>query len=765
MNLNETMYYNVFGGFTKDGKEYKIKISHAERTPLPWSHIIANEKIGTLITSNGGGYTWYGNSRENKITTWSNNQISDKQSEIIYIKKDDNIYTATPIKKISDFNITYGFGYATYETKNNDFLQELTIFVPKEKEEKLSILKLKNLTNKEIKLKVFYCIEPVLGVSREQTKKHLWFAKNNNCIEAHNNYREHYSESTTYISSSEKIIKATCERKMFCEGEIKEEIFGIAKDPFITIEIELQLKENEEKEIYFSLGQEKNINYTNTKTELEETKEYWNNLIGDIEIKTPVESMNILMNGWLLYQTIVSRLLARTSFYQAGGAYGFRDQLQDILCLIITHPEIAKKQIIYHAKHQFKEGDVLHWWHPENDKGIRTRYRDDLLWLPYVVSEYIEITKDENILNEIVPYIEGRILKENEDEIYDEVKESEIKGSLYEHCIKAIEKSLTYGKHGLPQMGGGDWNDGMNKVEGESVWLGFFLYSVLDKFTKICEIKNDIKTKEKYENEMIKLKEALNKNGWDGKWFRRAYFKDGQVLGSAQNDECKIDGISQSWAVISNAVDKEKQEIAMNSLDDYLVDRENMIIKLLDPPFNKSNLKPGYIKAYIPGVRENGGQYTHGAVWAIIANALLKNGDKAEEYFRILNPIEHTRTKQNVEKYKVEPYVVSADVYSSNNLEGRGGWTWYTGSSSWLYVAGLKYILGFQKRGNKLKIEPTIPKEWNGFEIDYKYGNSLYKIIVQKGEEKKIYLDNNLIDSGEIDLEDDGKSHTAEVVI
>ena len=484
-------------------------------------------------------------------------------------------------------------------------------------------------------------------------------------------------------------------------------------------------------------------------------------------MKTPVESMNIMLNGWLIYQTIVSRLFARTGFYQAGGAYGFRDQLQDLIGILMINPALARKQIVYHAAHQFIEGDVLHWWHPEKDNGIRTRYKDDLLWLPYVVCEYIKVTGDEEILNEEISYIEGKKLLDEEDESYQENVKSHISENLYMHCKRAIDVSLNYGQNGLPKMGSGDWNDGMNKVSGESVWLGFFLYNVLEKFSKICRIKNEENLIIKYEKEMEKLKYALNSNAWDGKWYKRAFFEDGTPLGSNQNYECKIDSISQSWSVISKAGEDEKSRMAMESLNAYLVDRENMVIKLLTPPFENINKEVGYIKAYIPGVRENGGQYTHGAIWAIIANSLLKNGNRAEEYFRIINPIEHARTKENALKYKVEPYVVAADVYGAGKLIGRGGWTWYTGSCSWLYTAGLNYVLGLRKERDKLRIVPAIPEEWSKYEIEYVYENTLYKIIVKNPNHKQsgvknIYLDNNLLMSHEIELVDDERVHTIE---
>ena len=439
-----------------------------------------------------------------------------------------------------------------------------------------------------------------------------------------------------------------------------------------------------------------------------------------------------MLNGWSIYQTYSSRLLGRTGYYQSGGAYGFRDQLQDSLAFKCVEPEIMKKQILKHCRHQFIEGDVEHWWHEETGRGIRTRFSDDLVWLPFVLEQYIEATGDYEFLNEEAAYLDGSVLEKHEDERYDLYKESDIKESIYLHCKRAIEKAMKLGEHGLPKIGIGDWNDGMstvgNKGKGESIWLGFFLYIVLTKFIPLCEKVKDNNMMQ-YCKEMAEdLKKNLNKYGWDGRWFKRAYTDDGDVLGSIENEECRIDSIAQSWSVISGAGDNDKKFIAMESLENHLVDKENGIIKLLDPPFENGKLKPGYIKAYLPGVRENGGQYTHAAIWAIIAETMLGFGDKAAELYRMINPIEHSKTKEAANKYKVEPYVLSADVYGAGNLVGRGGWTWYTGSSSWFYIAGIEYILGLKINNNVLSFNPCIPKTWKEFSFRYKYGESIYNI-------------------------------------
>ena len=545
----------------------------------------------------------------------------------------------------------------------------------------------------------------------------------------------------------------------------------------------MNLEPFESKEIVLSLGEENNMlnakdmaykysKISNAKEELNRAKRYWYEILTRVQVKTQLESMNILLNGWAIYQTIVSRLWARTGYYQSGGAVGFRDQLQDTLGVKYIDAELMKNQILTQAKHQFIEGDVEHWWHEETNRGIRTRFSDDLLWLCYVTSEYIEYTGDKSLLDIEIPYLQGEQLEDGVDERYDLYLESNEKGSLYEHCIKAIEKSLNFGENGLPKIGSGDWNDGMNTVgnkkRGESVWLGFFLYEVLNRFIPICEEVSDNEKAKKYIEIRDNLKKALNTNGWDGRWFKRAFTDDGEPIGSIENEECRIDSISQSWGVISGAADNDKKYISMESLENHLIDKENGIIKLLDPPFNKTKMEPGYIKAYLPGVRENGGQYTHAAMWAIIAFTKLGFGDKGLEYYRMINPIEHSRTKETALKYKVEPFVIPADIYGAGNLAGRGGWTWYTGSSSWFYKAGLENILGLNIKNKVLTINPCIPKDWKEYSIRYRYKNSIYNIKVKNYNGKNtgvenFYLNGRKVSEKEIILNGDGGIYEVEI--
>ena len=744
-----------------------------------------------------------------RLTAWNNNQVTDVPSEIIYLEdmESKNIWSlgVNPTPDNNDYYITYGFGYSKYMHTSNGILQELKMFVPKEDSIKVQILHLENKLAKRKEIKLIYCVKPVLDEDEIKSNGYidLKYNSNINVLTLQNQTKEENNRTIMYISCSEKISSYTGNKASFIgNGTIKnpegirkieldkENSLGI--DEMVVIEARITLEALESKDIVITLGADTNLlelqdtayKYTNPNnaiSEYESNKKYWDSILGNIKVETPLESMNILLNGWLLYQTLCSRMYARTGYYQSGGAYGFRDQLQDCIGLKYISPEILKRQIIKHSEHQFIEGDVEHWWHEETSRGIRTRFSDDLLWLPYMVAEYIKFTGNAKILEEETSYVKGNVLQEGIDERYDLYLKTEEKETIYMHCIRAIEKSLNFGENGLPKIGSGDWNDGFsnvgNKGRGESVWLGFLQYVVLEKFVELCEKYgekleenlgiNATNRAEKYRKIMEDLKRHLNTNGWDGRWYKRAFMDDGNVLGSIQNEECRIDSIAQSWATISGAGDNDKKYISLNSLENHLVDKEAGIIKLLDPPFEKSKLEPGYIKAYIPGTRENGGQYTHAAVWTIIAEAMLGFGEKATEFFRMINPIEHARTKDEAKKYKVEPYVVPADIYGGE-LAGRGGWTWYTGSSSWMYEAGIRYILGFNLEKNILKIKPHIPENWKEYSIRYKYGNSIYNIkVVNKNLNggKKIRIDGREIEGDEIILQDNGGIYSVEVEV
>ena len=799
-NKEKLKYFNEYGGFSEDGKEYLIRVNKENRLPTVWCNILANEKFGTVVTENMGGYTWFKNSRLNRVTAWDNNPSLDIPSEIIYVKEENGKAWSLGLNPMPDnknYNVIYGFGYVKYIHKSSGIEQELEMFVPKEDSCKVSILNLKNTTPNRKKLKLYYYIKQVAGEDEIKTDGYLEtkLDRNNNILYSKNLYKREEEDYFIYLSCSEKIESFTGDKNSFLgigglsnpQGIKKVRLnndSGLGKKSCMVIEVDVEIESFSNKEIAFVLGADenlidcKNIAYkysklNNCKQELLSSKNNWKDILERLQVYTPIESTNILLNGWVMYQTIVSRLLGRSGYYQSGGAFGFRDQLQDTLGLKYLDSNIMKNQIIKHSKHQFIEGDVEHWWHEETGRGIRTRFSDDLLWLVFLTIEYIRFTGDKSILDIETHFLKGENLKEGEDEKYDKYLESEELGSIYSHCIRAIERSLNFGENGLPKIGSGDWNDGFstvgNKGKGESIWLGFFLYNILDNFIPICKNKGDEELANKYEKIKQELKRALNTKGWDGRWYKRAYMDDGSILGSMANEECRIDSIAQSWSIISNAGDNDKKYISMESLENHLVDRENGIIKLLDPPFEKGKLEPGYIKAYLPGVRENGGQYTHAAIWVVIAESMLGFGDKALEFHRMINPIEHSRTKDASNKYKVEPYVIAADIYGQGNLVGRGGWTWYTGSSSWYYKAGIEYILGLKVENGYLTIDPCIPKDWKEYQIQYKWKDSIYHINVKNPNGKnrgveKVILDNNEVEN-KIKLDGSRKIYHIEVIL
>lgn len=545
---------------------------------------------------------------------------------------------------------------------------------------------------------------------------------------------------------------------------------GAGFDPCLSQCSKVKLNPLEEKTIVIALGQLEDIDsikdillgISDTKEvekRLSETKAYWEETLGKVKVETPDKSMDIMLNGWLMYQTLCCRYWARTAFYQSGGAYGFRDQLQDSMSIGLVDENITRDQILKSAGRQYIEGDVQHWWHPVINSGIRTRFSDDLLWLPFVTADYINHTGDLSILDEKVPYLKDEPLKEGEDERYNVVMNCDEQGSIYEHCLKAIDRALNFGPHNIPLMGSGDWNDGFstvgNKGNGESVWLGWFLYSILEEFIEICNIKKDEDTKIKYYETKEFIKENLEKNAWDGAWYRRAYFDDGTPLGSIENSECRIDSISQSWSLISGAADIKRAKKAMNSVEKNLIKKDKGMIVLLSPPFNKSSLEPGYIKGYIPGVRENGGQYTHAAVWVILAMCKLNYNSEALQLFNMINPINHTLSITDIERYKTEPYVMTADIYSLEPYEGRGGWSWYTGASGWMYKTAVEDILGLKIiKGKGFIIKPCVPMEWNEYKITYKKDKGIYNITVQRGEEKRVLINGLISKDGFIDFKE-----------
>ncbi len=796
----ELKFFNGYGGFSNDGREYIIRLQKNLNTPMPWINVIANKNFGFIVTECGTGFTWSINSRENKLTPWYNDPINDLPSEIIYLKDNDTqeIFTITPkpIRGEEEYIVTYGKGYAVFNHNSHGIEQSLTMFAPIDDKIKISLINLKNTTHETRKLTLVYYIRPVLGVTDEETKFLIETSmETEDIFKIKNSSNTEFKNSTIYISSSEKIKSYTGDRLEFL-GKIPNyenprginldklsNSVGLGYNPCGAIEIEIVIPPGEEKELVLLLGEERDLekgyktiskykDLKESKKALETIKEFWDRTVDTIQVFTKDESMNYMMNSWLIYQTLCSRIWARAGFYQVGGAYGARDQIQDVTNILYHRPEEARRQILENCAHQYIEGDIQHWWHPlydnEVNKGIRSKCSDDLLWLPYSVAEYINITGDYSILDEEVFYIESDPLRETEYERYEVPNKSKEKGTIYDHCIRAIEKGINLSMRNIPLMGTGDWNDGMNKVgymgRGESIWLGWFLATVLQLFIPICKKQDDISHVEELNKQILNLKEAIETNGWDGEWYIRAFFDDGIPIGSKRSKECSIDSISQSWSVISKLGDRERAISALKAVEKYLVNEEEGIISLLTPPFENIELDPGYIKSYVPGVRENGGQYTHAATWVIKAFAMLGEGDKAYNLFKLINPINHTRTQIECAKYKVEPYVATADVYTNPEHLGRGGWSWYTGSSGWMYRVALEDILGFRKEGDKLFLNPSIPKDWNEYRIKFTHKNSIYNIEVKNPigvntGVSKIFVDGNIIKDKYIKLIDDGSIH------
>lgn len=754
-------FFNGIGGFDEKAMEYVIYPTKNEYTPLPWSNVMCNKDFGCIMTEAGGGYTWAFNSREYRLTPWSNDAVSDLQGEYVYLEDLDSKERFSayllPYETNGGYEVSFGLGYCKYLSIISDLLIELTVFVPRKELVKISMIKIRNLSGRKRKLSLRYYINPVLAFSNNFREKNIKTTVDNDKIIFENKYEREFFYSKVYLT--------TGKGSNFYKKNI-----GV--ESYINVEI----NDNDELNKVFLLGTceneviaDKFLEWEKASTELDEVKKFYKKDVQKIKVNAPDKATNLLLNGFLLYQALVCRIFGKSSFYQSGGATGFRDQLQDVMPFSFIMPELTREQILYHARHQFDEGDVLHWWHKEAQKGTRTRFSDDLLWLVYVTNYYIKVTNDKSILDEQVSFVEGVELEDYEDEKYIEFEYSQNSASLFAHCIFSIEHALKFGEHGLILMGSGDWNDGMNEVgnkgKGESVWLSWFLYKILVDFSPICTEQGRADLAEKYNEIAIKLKEQINTKAWDGEWYKRAYFDDGTPLGSIENDECKIDSISQSWSVISGAGDENKKEKAMNSLDNYLIDKENGIIKLLTPPFSEGELKPGYIKSYLEGIRENGGQYTHAAIWAGIAYAIMKKGDKAFSIFEMLNPINHSRTDSEMKKYKLEPYVISADIYTNPLHIGRGGWSWYTGAASWMYRFGIEYILGIKFRGKTVIIEPCTSSDWNEYTLEYKIKDTTYNINVKlnSGKENKIVIDNVLEEGNSFTISEDGKFHFIEV--
>lgn len=808
---HELILVNGIGGFTPDGKEYQIfledypKLSDGsgQITPAPWVNVVANKNFGFLVSESGGGYTWSKNSGENRLTPWTNDPVEDPAGESLYLRDEvtGKVWSPTPLPSGEGGNylVRHGQGYSIFESFNQGFRQVLKVYTDADAPVKIIEVTLINESKKHRRITATYYAEWVLGVNREKTMAFIVPSYNSQSgsLMARNSYSADFSECVAFLTSDHPVHGLTTDRREFLgspgnrhkpAGLQRIGLSGRVKtgvDPCAALQIHLNFTPDEEQNFTFVLGQGASMDEAKLLAETfshpdkiqkswSKVSETWDAFLKTIQVETPSPEMDLMLNRWLQYQTLSCRIWGRSAFYQSSGAYGFRDQLQDVMSLLVFKPEISRDHILRSASHQFDSGDVLHWWHPPSGQGVRTRITDDLLWLIYVTAEYVLKTGDISILDEKVPFRLGEPLEEAEEERYGSYQTSEKSYTLFEHCRRALEHGDTEGPHGLPLIGGGDWNDGMNRVGikglGESVWLAWFLVENHLRFAHLCDLLDKQANASEHRDQANHLKEVVNQTAWDGEWFLRGYYDNGSPLGSHNSEECQIDSLPQSWSILTHGAPEERQEIAIKSVAKLLVQKDGRLIRLFTPPFDKTVNDPGYIKGYPPGVRENGGQYSHAATWAVWALTELGEGTEAFNQFEFLNPITHSLDVEEANRYKVEPYVVAADIYSTPPFTGRGGWTWYTGSSGWLYRLGTEAILGFQLEGNHFKINPCIPDTWDGFKLTYQKEDCIYKIQVnnpdhvQKGV-NYVSMDGERLEDFNIPLLKDHLEHEVIVIM
>ncbi len=787
----ELPYFNGLGGFGADGREYLIYLGPKAQTPLPWINVMANAVFGATVSESGSGTCWYGNSQSNRMVPWSNDPVSDPAGEAIYIRDEESgVYwtpTPLPVRELDAYRTRHGQGYSETEHNSHGLEQTLLTYVPVRADGadpvRVQRLRVKNRSSRRRRLSVTAYTEFVLGGERETTQMHVVSSWDEQAkiLTLRNAYHADYGGRVAFAAMTPEPSSYSGDRTLFLgrngslgtpacmQRETLSRRTGAGLDPCSAMQTKFELEPGEERTVVYVVGQGDDAEHARrlsgkyrevatAEAALTETRGWWDTLLGTIQVKTPVLSIDFLLNRWLLYQSLSCRVWGRTALYQSSGAYGFRDQLQDSLALVYAAPAISRELILGAAGRQFPEGDVQHWWHIPSGAGVRTRCSDDLLWLPFAVCQYVKVTGDVGILDATTPFLHGALLKAEEGEVYSLPTVSMDEVSVFEHCRRAIEKGSTAGPHGLPLMGTCDWNDSMSSVgekgTGESVWLAWFLIDVLKKFGEVCGERGEAALATKYGERARELAATVERTSWDGEWYLRAFFDDGTAMGSKASGEAKIDSIAQAWAVISGAGEAKRAEAAMGAVEEYLVREKEKLVLLFTPPFEHSTPHPGYIMGYPPGVRENGGQYTHAALWVAMAFARLKDGGRAVKLLQMLNPIEHARTAEECAVYRTEPYVVAADVYSLAGQEGRGGWTWYTGSAAWMYRVWLEEVLGFKLRGGRLRMEPVIPADWPGFEMTFRFGRTEYQIVVKNAGERT---------TEEIVLVDDGRKRVIQV--
>jgi cyclic beta-1,2-glucan synthetase len=761
------VFDNGFGGFAPGGDEYVVILKDGRSTPAPWSNVVANAAFGFRVSADGSGCTWAGNSRDHQLTPWSNDPVSDRTGEAVYVRDDDSgavwTPTAQPIRHPTAVYVArHGRGYARFEHTEQGIALELLQFVPLDATIKVSRLSVRNGSGRRRRLSITAYAEWVLGASRESSApflvteidgetgallaRNVWAGADSPVAFTDRGGRQQSwtGDRREFIGRNGSLLAPAA----LATGRALSGAVGGGLDPCAALQTSIELAPDEVVELVWVLGEAPTAadaaalvarwRTADVATELANVRRFWADVLDVATVRTPDASFDLLMNGWLTYQTLACRVWARAGFYQASGAYGFRDQLQDGLALTLAAPALTREHLLRAAGRQFVEGDVQHWWLPATGEGVRTRISDDPAWLCYCVAEYVAATGDTAVLDERIPFLDGPRLHAGEHDRFFRPSIADGSATLFEHCARALDHGLAVGAHGLPLIGTGDWNDGMNRVgaegRGESVWLGWFLHTALARLAALADERGESVRAERWRTHAVALHAALERDGWDGGWYRRGYFDDGTPLGSAGSEACEVDAIAQSWAVLSGAASRERALRAMVAVDTLLVRREPGLAVLFAPPFDRGLADPGYVKAYPPGIRENGGQYTHAAAWTVMAWAELGDGDRAAELFGMLNPVARARTQADAQRYRVEPYVVAADVYSEPPHVGRGGWTWYTGSASWLYRAGLESMLGCRVRDATLELDPCIPRGWPRFEVKLRRGTSRYDVSVENPE-------------------------------